>query len=184
MLVINSQQSRYHLGNSQIAGFGHNQKMRWPNRIKELSDEMGWKQAELARITGYDPPVVGRFWHGERKLHQNHLEVFARAFKCTPEEVIGMGGKESNKDELRPTDIALLYAFKAIIRAFNAPKGRDKAAMLRVDFQHALSHYRAENKPGAVLIMDDLLEFVNGPERQEKQESIRRLLQLSPGSSQ
>lgn len=186
MLVINGQESNYHLGNSQDAVKRNNGYMAakhgtWPNRIKDFATQRGLSQADLARLTGYDPPVVARFWHGQRKLHQQHLKIFAEAFGCLPEEIIS-SSQAKQPDELNYKDVAMLYALKSVIRALEAPAGKDKAKMLREDLKHALNHYRTENKPGAVVVMEELLAFVGGPQHQEARSTIHKLLQLSPGS--
>lgn len=62
--------------------------MRYPNRIKELSEELGWKQADLAREVGLPPQIIERFWNGKRRLNQDHLVIFSKAFQCRDEDII------------------------------------------------------------------------------------------------
>lgn len=154
---------------------------RVENHIRKLRKERKLSIQKLADKLGVAKGTISKLETGEMALTTDYIERIAKALDCRPAEVIGVDSN-NGQDNLSSADLALLFAIKALIRALVAGKGVDKNSMLRADFELALNHYRAANKPDAVSVMDALLLLVDDPQRQEAQSVNRKLLELSPGS--
>ena len=92
-LVIPCQMKNHPLGYIKFNRVGDNggmtrkttikspKEMAFPNRIAELSEELGWSQADLARKMNKPAQQIERFWNGKRKLDQIWNELFARVLE-------------------------------------------------------------------------------------------------------
>lgn len=84
------------------------------NRIRELRESRGLSGAALAELSGISPQQINRLEHGKRRIHQDTLEVLARALQCRPEEIIA-------KPSLTPV-VGIVGAGNGIIPIDDLPK--------------------------------------------------------------
>lgn len=154
--------------------------MRYPNQIRELSKQRKWKQADLSRATGYPPPVIGRFWHGERKLHQDHLDIFARAFKCRPKDILDENPPSLTNNTLlseeavfTQTEVGLMSAIRAVIVILSNYDVIQQNDLKNV-FSYQQKDFRMRAQPGAAAVMNQLIEFLNDSTPEETLQKARK----------
>lgn len=54
---------------------------KFGQRIRELRQQMGWTQEELAEKTNFHRTYIGMIERGERNLSLKNIDIFAKAFK-------------------------------------------------------------------------------------------------------
>ena len=63
-------------------------------RVRELREEKGWSQAELARRAGVAQSMVSRLERGQlQSVHLPTLEKLARTLGCNPGHLIAKKGR-------------------------------------------------------------------------------------------
>ena len=64
--------------------------MLFSDKIKQLRQESGKRQKDLARAIGVDVPAYSRYEHGERRPKRDQVLRLARIFKTDPDELVAM----------------------------------------------------------------------------------------------
>lgn len=64
--------------------------MLFSDKIKQLRQESGKRQKDLARAIGVDVPAYSRYEHGERRPKRDQVLRLARIFKADPDELVAM----------------------------------------------------------------------------------------------
>lgn len=64
--------------------------MLFSDKIKQLRQESGKRQKDLARAIGVDIPAYSRYEHGERRPKREQVLRLARIFKTDPDELVAM----------------------------------------------------------------------------------------------
>lgn len=64
--------------------------MLFSDKIKQLRQESGKWQKDLARAIGVDVPAYSRYEHGERRPKRDQVLRLARIFKTDPDELVAM----------------------------------------------------------------------------------------------
>ena len=59
------------------------------NNIKEIREQRGLNQGELARRIGTTAATVSRLEGGQRRLSQQYLEAICRVLNCEPSDLLG-----------------------------------------------------------------------------------------------
>ena len=57
---------------------------RHPNRLKELREERGWTQIDVAERVGFPQPTYNRHERGNRGLDGTAIDRYARLFGVSP----------------------------------------------------------------------------------------------------
>ena len=65
----------------------HNQDMAM-QYLKEWREHRNLSQARAAELSGLAQPVIQRIESGARKYNAEHLEALAKAYNCTPADLI------------------------------------------------------------------------------------------------
>ena len=131
----------------------------FPNRIRELREERGWSQAELAKTLKTSQPQIDRLEKGARKLTQDYITKFARALgveavdilsaqprreqAATPHVPLMRGGAVKQNLEFRPgaqspsftgpRDLPILGHGKAGVEGFFVDNGDVQGYAMRPD---------------------------------------------------
>lgn len=64
--------------------------MLFSDKIKQLRQESGKRQKDLARAIGVDVPAYSRYEHGERRPKRDQVLRLARIFKTDADELVAM----------------------------------------------------------------------------------------------
>ena len=57
-------------------------------RIKDLRTTNKWSQQDLADVSGFHKNYIGMVERGERNISLKNIEVFAKSFEITIEELL------------------------------------------------------------------------------------------------
>lgn len=149
------------------------------NRLKELRNERGWTLDVLAEKTNISKQHLNRLenHHPNARLNETNIAKLCEAYGVQVSELFEKGR------DMAGADLALVYAIKSLITNLIFKKSIKKE-WLKDDLQKALIFYQDQNAPGATLVLSDLLGFLDQPQHQSKQVSVRKLLELSPAIRQ
>lgn len=64
--------------------------MLFPERIRQLRQQSGLKQRDVARRIGVDVPMLSRYEHGERRPKREQVMKLARLLKTDPGELVAL----------------------------------------------------------------------------------------------
>lgn len=81
-----------------------------PNRIRELREEIGMAQAELARRANVTPSAINKVESGERGLDQDWMRRLAPHLGCAPADLLP---DDDNPDRLGDEERALVLLFRS-----------------------------------------------------------------------
>ena len=102
------------------------------NRLKELREEKGMKQLELAAILSVSQNTISRYEGGERDLNTGTIAMLCKIFGVTSDYLLGLSAQRSM--QISDEDAAIVAAYRAA----------DDDARAIVDL--ALKPYFAETK--------------------------------------
>lgn len=108
-----------------------------PNRIRELREEKGLSQAELARMANVTPSALNKLEAGLRRLDQVWMRRLAKLLDCSAADILP---PSDNPSILTPAERALVERFRA------ADEGQQRN-IERVT--EALAPYRSERPDAA-----------------------------------
>ena len=102
--------------------------MKFPQRLKELREEMKFSQAELAQRIGVSPGAIGNYESGTRTPRLDDLEMFADYFNVPMDYLVGRTNERPKftlEEEwlircYREADADTQTGIKAILRKFDA----------------------------------------------------------------
>lgn len=81
------------------------------NRLKELIEESGMKQKELAPVLNTTQQSVSRYINGKRDLNTDNIRQICAFFGCTADYLLCMSDQRTA--QISDADAALLAAFYA-----------------------------------------------------------------------
>lgn len=64
--------------------------MLFGNRIKELREEQGLLQRQLAAVLGVDVPMVSKIERGDRRAKRKHVVILAQQLNASEEELLSL----------------------------------------------------------------------------------------------
>ena len=82
------------------------------NRIRDLRDANGWKQAELAERLGVSRSTISKYEVEDRQLDPFTIHALCDLFGCTADYLLGRS--DSPYPVISDTDAELLDAYKAL----------------------------------------------------------------------
>ena len=99
-------------------------------RIAALRRDMGWSQAELARLLGISPSAVGMYEQGRREPSAALLVAMARSFEVTTDFLLtGLPGRPADSQAaVRMLEQSLAAAEAALARRKDKPFTRRELA--------------------------------------------------------
>ncbi len=73
------------------------------NRIKQLRNEKGYTQLDLAKLLNISDRAVGYYENGERNVDNELIKELTKIFSCTSDFLLGLSNKRNPEttDELR-----------------------------------------------------------------------------------
>jgi len=66
---------------------------KFGSRIRQLRNQRGLSQEELAELTGFHRTYIGMVERGERNLSLSNVGVFAQTFSLSISELMKFGGR-------------------------------------------------------------------------------------------
>lgn len=118
------------------------------NKLKQLREEKGMKQLELAAILSVSQNTISRYECGERDLGTDTIAILCRVFGCTADYLLGLSSQRTM--EISDEDAALVEAYHAarpeVQRAIDALL----QPLKEVGKSSALSDGQEADKNGAV----------------------------------
>lgn len=88
------------------------------NRIRELRQELKWRQSDLAERLHTKRQTVARYETGERGLDVETIEKFCTIFGCTSDYLLGFS--DQRRHDFTDEEAALINAFREL-----SPEGRE-----------------------------------------------------------
>ena len=64
--------------------------MLFGNRIKELREEQGLLQRQLAAVLGVDVPMFSKIERGDRRAKREHVVILAQQLNTSEEELLSL----------------------------------------------------------------------------------------------
>ena len=64
--------------------------MLFGNRIKELREEQGLLQRQLAAVLGVDVPMFSKIERGDRRAKREHVVILAQQLNANEEELLSL----------------------------------------------------------------------------------------------
>ena len=64
--------------------------MLFGNRIKELREEQGLLQRQLAAVLGVDVPMFSKIERGDRRAKRKHVVILAQQLNVSEEELLSL----------------------------------------------------------------------------------------------
>ena len=64
--------------------------MLFGNRIKELREEQGLLQRQLAAVLGVDVPMFSKIERGDRRAKREHVVILAQQLNASEEELLSL----------------------------------------------------------------------------------------------
>ena len=64
--------------------------MLFGNRIKELREEQGLLQRQLATVLGVDVPMFSKIERGDRRAKREHVVILAQQLNVSEEELLSL----------------------------------------------------------------------------------------------
>ncbi len=81
------------------------------NRLKELREEAGWKQSDLAERLGVQQQAISKYERQTVDLDTDTIRRLCAIFDCTADYLIGMSARRSA--QISDEDAALVAAYHA-----------------------------------------------------------------------
>lgn len=81
------------------------------NKLKQLREEKGMKQLELAAILSVSQNTISRYECGERDLGTDTIAILCRIFGCTADYLLGISSQRTT--QISDEDAALVEAYHA-----------------------------------------------------------------------
>lgn len=81
------------------------------NRLKELREEAGWKQSDLADRLGVQQQAISKYERQIVDLDTGTIRRLCALFDCTADYLLGMSARRSA--QLSDEDAALVAAYRA-----------------------------------------------------------------------
>lgn len=143
------------------------------------------KQTSLAKAIGIDPQMLNRTLHGGREMKPAEVVAIAKFFGISEKEVL-TGESENQADSyfqhkkgVDGADAAIVFMMKMIMKSLLEKKILDKE-WVQENINYAMSHYRMYDLADAILVMEQVMEFLGSATPPPEPGAPRKLLQLAP----
>lgn len=153
--------------------------MKYPNRIKDIREQMGLTREALAKKANTIPGQIYKLETGERKLTHAWMVRLAKPLNCNPSDFITNTFSPNENETQRESELAIIYVLKVILQIMMqhqmvSTKGLD------FNFSEALTFYHGRKLGKAAQIMEKLRVFVADEPRVLEQAINRILLEPEP----
>lgn len=98
-------------------------------RLKELRNQRGKTQVQLAELLGMDQSLLSRYERGELRLHAGALASFAKALRTTTDAILGLRDAKAASPS-RVSDQRLLRRLRLIE---GLPRRKKEALLTTID---------------------------------------------------
>ncbi len=151
-------------------------------RLRQLRHEAGYESAhEFAEKNNFSAGTYRSHENGSRNITLSAARKYAKALKSSSYWIIEGSDDQSAPrfDDIRDSEVALVDALKDVFQILIhsnliTPESIKNTLTYQTEF------YREKNLPNAVLVMDELKDYVTAEKPTVEKEVIRRLLQLVP----
>ena len=118
------------------------------NRLKELREEKGIKQEDLAAMLVVKQQTISRYEGGKRDLDTDTIATLCRIFECTADYLLGLSSQRTM--EISDEDAALVEAYHAARPEVQRAIDTLLQPLKEVGKSSALSDGQEADKNGAV----------------------------------